>query len=190
MTLGRVRAAIDWAAELHDGQTRKGSRVPYLFHLLAVAATVADHGGTEDEVVAALLHDAIEDTAEATRATVARRFGENVAAIVSACSDADGEPKPPWRPRKEAFVASLARATPSVRLVVAADKLHNARCTARDLRAEGPAVWERFRGGRDGTLWYYGAVRRALADGWSHPILDELAGAVAELDGLADAAGP
>lgn len=190
-TTGKVREAIDWAAELHGGQRRKGSGVPYLFHLLAVAALVADHGGTETEVLGAVLHDVIEDCAHdhpGLRDELVRRFGEDVAAIVDACSDAEGEPKPPWRERKTGFVASLQRAGPSVRLVVAADKLHNATCTVRDLRAHGDEVWQRFRGGRNGTVWYYGAVRDALADGWDHPILGELSAVVAELQALGAAA--
>jgi (p)ppGpp synthase/HD superfamily hydrolase len=187
VTISRIRDAIDLAAELHGDAHRKGSDVPYLFHLLAVAAIVAEHGGTEDEVVAALLHDAVEDAGgAAVRDIIARRFGGDVGAIVDACTDTDVVPKPPWRPRKEAFVASLANTPPSVRLVVAADKLHNVRCTARDLRARGADVWSLFRGGKDGTLWYYDAVRDALARGWSHPILGDLRRSIAELHELAD----
>ncbi|MBZ0268487.1 HD domain-containing protein, partial [bacterium] len=155
MITSRVREAIDWAAELHGDQRRKGSGIPYLYHLLAVAALVADHGGSDTEIVGAVLHDVIEDCAHehrGLREELVRRFGDDVAAIVDACSDAEGEPKPPWRKRKTEFVASLEGASPSVRLVVAADKLHNATCTVRDLRAEGDVVWKRFRGGRNGTV--------------------------------------
>jgi len=188
MNTGRVAEAIAWAEELHAGQTRKGSRVPYLFHPLAVAAIVAEHGGGETEVIAALLHDAIEDGGGApVRAHIASRFGAAVAAVVERCTDTDTTPKPPWRARKEAFVAGLADADPATRLVVAADKLHNARCTVRDLRREGEPVWGRFRGGRDGTLWYYRAVLEALAAGWTHPVLDELRVEVAALARLGDA---
>ncbi|MFN8178673.1 MAG: HD domain-containing protein [bacterium] len=171
----RVEEAVLLASRLHRGQRRKGTDVPYLFHLLAVAALVAEHGGDEDQVVAALLHDAIEDAGgTVAREEIRRRFGEDVAALVDGCTDADTVPKPPWRARKERFVARVADASPRLRLVVAADKLHNADATLRDLRRLGDEVWNRFRGGRDGTLWYYEEVTKSLAHGWSHPILDEL----------------
>jgi GTP pyrophosphokinase len=180
--LDRVEEAILLASRLHRGQTRKGTDVPYLFHLLAVAAVVAENGGDESQVVAALLHDAIEDAGgAAARDEIRRRFGDEVAAIVDACTDADTVPKPPWRARKERFIAGLGAASPRARLVVAADKLHNAEATLRDLHREGPVVWSRFRGGRDGTLWYYAAVVDALARGWSHPILGQLSTVVAAL---------
>jgi GTP pyrophosphokinase len=180
--LERVEEAILLASRLHRGQTRKGTDVPYLFHLLAVAAVVAENGGDESQVVAALLHDAIEDAGGAdARNEIRRRFGDDVAAIVDGCTDADTVPKPPWRARKERFIAGLSGASPRVRLVVAADKLHNAEATLRDLRREGPVVWSRFRGGRDGTLWYYTAAVDALARGWSHPLLAQLSTIVAAL---------
>ena len=180
--LDRVEEAMLLASRWHRGQTRKGTDVPYLFHLLAVAALVAENGGDEDQVVAALLHDAIEDAGgDAAREEIRRRFGADVASIVDGCTDADTVPKPPWRSRKERFVAGLADASPRVRLVVAADKLHNAESTLRDLKRSGPSVWSRFRGGRDGTLWYYAAVLEALGQGWSHPILAQLSSVVAAL---------
>jgi GTP pyrophosphokinase len=188
MNEDRLAEALAWATELHRGQTRKGAPVPYVTHLMSVASLVADHGGTEDEVVGALLHDAVEDVGGHLRPEMARRFGEAVVALVDGCSDADGPRKAPWRERKEAFVERLREASPSVRLVVAADKIHNATCLARDLRAEGDAVWGRFRGGRDGTLWYYGAVRDGLAQGWTHPILAELDDALGRLRVAAESA--
>jgi GTP pyrophosphokinase len=171
----RLEEAIRLAAELHRGQTRKGGDVPYVLHPLAVAALVAEHGGSEDEIVAAVLHDAVEDGGGApVRRRLRERFGDRVAAIVDGCTDTDRVPKPPWRERKEAFVRRLRDADASVKLVVAADKLHNATATRRDLEAAGDAVWSRFRGGRDGTLWYYRAVREALGAGWDSPLLAEL----------------
>ena len=178
----RLTAGIRLAGALHRGQTRKGSAVPYVLHPLAVAAIVVGQGGDEDEVIAALLHDGIEDGGgEPASVAIGERFGPRVLAIVLGCTDTDRTPKPPWRERKEAFVSGLRAASASVRLVVAADKLHNAGDTARDLASGGPGVWERFRGGRDGTLWYYDAVLAALADGWDHPILAELRDAVSAL---------
>ena len=125
MLSSRFSDALVYAANLHAAQTRKVSGEPYLAHLLGAAAIVLDYGGDEDEAIAALLHDAIEDQGgPAARAEILRRFGERVAAIVEGCTDTDAFPKPPWRQRKEAFLERLRTAAPSVRLVVAADKLH------------------------------------------------------------------
>lgn len=182
----RAGEALAWAFELHRGQRRKASETPYVTHLLAVAALVGEHGGDEDQFIAALLHDAVEDQGgPAVAAELAARFGPRVAAMVACCTDTDEEPKPPWRARKEAHLAHVAAAPPEARLIVAADKIHNARTTARDLRRDGPAVFGRFRGGREGTLWYYAAMHAALGEGWDHPILDELAEAVAALNAAA-----
>jgi len=177
--------ALLYAARLHREQTRKGTGVPYVTHLLAVAAIVGEGGGSEEEVIAALLHDAPEDAGgEARLEEIRAQFGDAVAGIVAGCSDTYETPKPPWRERKEAHIAHLAEASPSVRLVSAADKLHNARSVLADYRALGDALWDRFNGGRDGTLWYYRAVADALAgDG---PVADELGRAVAGLEALAD----
>lgn len=175
----QLAEAFALALDLHQDQCRKGSDVPYVTHLMAVASIVGEYAGTEAQVIAALLHDAVEDqggpkTLERIRAT----FGDAVAEYVSACSDTDAHPKPPWRDRKADFLAQLAHAKPEVKLIVAADKLHNARCMTNDLHLLGNGVWKRFTGGRDGTLWYMGEAVRALASGWSHPILRELADAV------------
>ena len=155
----RFDQAFLLAAELHRDQTRKGSGVPYLSHLLAVAALTIEHGGDEEVAVAALLHDAIEDQGgDPIRRRIRAHFGERVADLVEACTDADVIPKPPWQARKEAFIAELTTAPHEVRLIVACDKLHNASATLDDLRADGPAVWEKFKGGKHGTLWYLRSV--------------------------------
>jgi (p)ppGpp synthase/HD superfamily hydrolase len=155
--------ALAFAAKLHGKQTRKGSDTPYISHLLAVTAIALDHGATEDEAIAAVLHDAVEDQGgQATLEEIRRRFGDQVASIVAACSDTDESPKPPWRERKEAYVARLRTEPYSVRLVVAADKLHNVRDVLRSYRIHGDDLWSHFKGGRDGTIWYYGAVVDAL----------------------------
>ncbi len=150
---------------------------------MAVAAIVLEYGGDEDEAVAALLHDAVEDQGgKPTLEEIRRRFGDRVAEIVVGCSDADETPKPPWRGRKEAHLARLRKASDSVRLVVAADKLHNARCLLRDYRLRGNEVWEHFHGGREGTLWYFRAAVEALWRDDSSPLLEELNRAVAETE--------
>ncbi len=182
----RFVEALDLARQLHANQTRKGSGIPYLAHLLSVAALVLEDGGTEEEAIAALLHDAIEDQGGApVRQLIAGRFGEQVAAIVSGCTDADGAPKPPWRERKEAYLRHLRTASPAVLRVSNADKLHNARATLCDYRQLGEALWSRFHGGKAGTLWYYRALAetfQALRSGW---LVDELARTVAEMEALA-----
>lgn len=180
--------ALLYAARLHAGQKRKGTDTPYVTHLLAVVAIVGESGGTEDEVVAALLHDAIEDTA-ATREDLARRFGEEVAETVESCSDADKVPKPPWRKRKERYIEHLRYAAPSARLVSAADKLHNARAILADLRLLGEDLWDRFTGGKSGTLWYYRSVTEVLRETGQGQPLDELDRTVAALESLAGLRG-
>ena len=182
MTYGeRFEEALKYAARLHRAQLRKGTNTPYVTHLLAVAAIVGENGGTEDEVIAALLHDAVEDQGgAATREEIRRRFGEAVAATVDHVSDTDVFPKPPWRERKEAYVARVRDAPRSARLVSAADKLHNARSILRDLRAEGESVWRRFTGTKEETLWYY----RALVDAFvASGGLEELVGELDEVVG-------
>lgn len=179
--------ALVYSARLHRDQTRKGTGVPYVTHLLAVAAIVGENGGTEDEVIAALLHDAPEDAGgEARLAKIRARFGDTVADIVAGCTDTYEDPKPPWRARKEAYLAHLAEAPAPVRLVSAADKLHNARSVLTDYRAVGEDLWDRFNGGRDGTLWYYRAVADTLHEAGDGPLVDELDCVVAELEHLAD----
>jgi (p)ppGpp synthase/HD superfamily hydrolase len=181
----RFEEALVYAAQLHREQVRKGSGVPYVSHLLGVAGIALEHGASEDEAIAALLHDAVEDQGGApTLAEIRRRFGDTVADVVAACCDTDVVPKPPWRPRKEAYVAHLASASPSVRLVSAADKLHNARSILTDYRRLGEAVWSRFTGGKEGTLWYYRAVVQAFRAYDPTPLVDELERAVGEMERL------
>jgi len=181
----RFEDALVFAARTHRDQRRKGRDIPYVSHLLAVCSLVIEHGGDEDEAIAALLHDAVEDQGGAAmQGEIERRFGRRVAEIVDACSDTDQQPKPPWRARKEAYIAHLADAPPPVRLVSAADKLHNARTLLEDYRAVGEALWQRFRGGKDGTLWYYGAVEETLRRVGPPPLAGELSRVLAALRAL------
>ena len=181
----RFAEALRYTAGVHANQQRKLSGVPYMAHLLSVAGIVLEYGGDEDETIAALLHDAVEDQGGATRhEEIHRRFGPRVAEIVDGCTDADTTPKPPWRQRKEAYVANLRRASASTRLVSAADKLHNARSLLREYRLRGDSVWEYFRGGRDGTLWYYRAVVDALTRRGNNPLVEELDRVVSRLERL------
>jgi len=180
----RFEEALAHAARLHKTQTRKGSETPYINHLLAVAAIVGENGGTEDEVIAALLHNAIEDTDE-TKESLSERFGENVAEIVEGCSDADAIPKPPWKVRKETYIAHIKTAPPSALVVSSADKLHNARSILSDYREVGEGLWSRFRGGREGTLWYYRALVEAYESVGSSPVIEEFERVVEEIETLA-----
>ncbi|MDM9379139.1 HD domain-containing protein [Chlorogloeopsis sp. ULAP01] len=181
----RFTEALTYATQLHANQVRKGSGVPYIAHLLGVASIALEYGANEDEAIAALLHDAIEDQGGATtREEIRRRFGDNVTAIVDGCTDADSMPKPPWRERKEKYIAHLASASPSVLIVSAADKLYNAQSILRDYRVLGESVWQRFQGGKEGTLWYYRALVIAFQKIGSNPLFDELEQVVAELEVL------
>ncbi len=174
--------ALVYAARLHAGQRRKGSDTPYISHLLAVTAIALDHGASENEAIAALLHDAVEDQGgQETLEEIRRRFGDQVARIVAACSDTDASPKPPWRERKEAFVRRLRTEPYSVRLVVAADKLHNVRDVLSSYRVQGEDLWSHFNGRRDGTLWYYRAVVDALV-GAAKPGENRLQAIIDEID--------
>lgn len=183
----RFGEALAFAFELHRDQRRKGgSKTPYVAHLLSVCAIVLEHGGTEDEAIAALLHDAVEDQGgDSARREIRSRFGARVAAMVDGCSDTDQQPKPPWRQRKEAYLCHLPDAPRSVRLVSAADKLHNARSILQDYRQLGEDLWDRFRGGRDGTLWYYRSLVQVFNERGPARLADELARVVAELECLA-----
>jgi (p)ppGpp synthase/HD superfamily hydrolase len=182
----KFEEALLYASRLHRDQTRKGTDTPYVTHLLAVAAIVGENGGTEDEVVAALLHDSPEDRGgKETLREIRKRFGERVAEIVDGCTDTYEDPKPEWRPRKEAYVAHIATAPTSVRLVSAADKLHNARSILADLRSLGEELWNRFTGGKEGTLWYYRALVEAYAAAGANPVVEELDRVVREMEALA-----
>ena len=182
----RFEDALVYAHQLHARQKRKGTPTPYIGHLLAVASIVIENGGTEDEAIAALLHDAIEDQGGLkTREEIRLRFGNNVTAIVDGCTDADQWPKPPWRKRKEDYIAHLAHASKSVQLVSLADKLHNARTILQDYRAIGEALWKRFNGGREGTLWYYRTLVNVFRQIESTPLVDEFDRVVSELERLA-----
>lgn len=181
----RLSDAFAHAARIHAVQRRKGTEIPYVSHLMAVAGIVLEHGGDEDLAIAALLHDAIEDCGAEQDAEIATRFGPRIAAIVRDCTDADMQPKPPWRARKEAYLARLPQKSRDSLLVAAADKLHNARAIAADLRTHGPAMMSRFNAGAEGTLWYY----RELADAFTRllpgALSRDLALAVEEMERLA-----
>ncbi len=179
----RLQRAFRYAAAKHYGQTRKQSAVPYLSHLMAVASLVLEAGGDEDMAIAALLHDVVEDCGGMPRLReIRQRFGSRVAKIVEGCTDSFGEPKPEWVERKKDYLREVKHAGVETRLVSASDKLHNVRTILADYRQHGEAIWTRFTGKREGTLWYY----RALSDEYRrrspNRITRELEIAVAELE--------
>jgi (p)ppGpp synthase/HD superfamily hydrolase len=159
----RFESALTMAAQLHVEQSRKGSEIPYVSHLLAVASLVLEHGGTEDQAIAALLHDAPEDQGGLkTLKRIRDEFGETVAEIVDQCTDTYENPKPDWGPRKKAYLAGIPNHSPEARLVSTADKLHNARAILNDYREIGEAVWERFESTKDETFGYYSSALEAF----------------------------
>lgn len=203
----RFEEALVYAARAHWQQIRKvdprddgeaapsrdaASEIPYVAHLLAVTSLVLENGGGEDEAIAALLHDAIEDAGGvARRDDIRARFGDEIVRIVAACSDSDGETRAPWRERKERYLAHLAATTDAkVRLVSACDKLHNARAVLSDYAKIGEPLWRRFNGGRDGTVWYYRSLADEFARRGPPGIADEIGRAVSELEELVRAADP
>jgi (p)ppGpp synthase/HD superfamily hydrolase len=179
----RFSQAFLFAAEKHARQTRKKTDVPYLSHLMSVAALVLEAGGDEDQAIAALLHDVVEDCGgHPMLEEVRHRFGDRVAKIVEGCTDAYTIPKPPWKQRKLDYLEILRSADDDVRLVSVADKLHNVRTILSDYRTAGDSVFERFSGRRDGTLWYYRAVLEVLRVGKRNRLIEELDRVVTELE--------
>jgi (p)ppGpp synthase/HD superfamily hydrolase len=182
----RFDDAVTEARRLHGGQRRKGTDIPYVAHLLSVSAIVLEDGGSEDEAIAGLLHDVIEDVpVDGTEQFIRERFGDRVADIVSACSDSTTFPKPPWRERKEGYLAHLESAPPEVLRVSLADKLHNARAILYDLRAVGDSVWARFTvASAADQLWYYRALSEVFRRRAPGPLADELQRVVDEIEAL------
>lgn len=170
----RFDEAVRYARELHANQTKKG-RGPYLGHLLGVASIVIDDGGSEDEAIAGLLHDAAEDHGGRPRLDDIRaRFGQVVANIVEDCTDSWSTPKEPWKERKARYVAHARTLGPSSLRVSAADKVHNTYATLRDLRTMGEAAWKRFSASADDVLAYYQGLVRAFREAGGGHLVDEL----------------
>ena len=181
----RFDRAMLYATHVHGGQVRKGTPIPYIAHLLAVAATVLEYDGSEDMAIAALLHDAVEDQGGEPRLSdIRNRFGDRVAEIVRSCSDtvvnsSAGEQKEDWQTRKRRYVEHLNSVDQETLLVSLSDKIHNARSILRDLRKPeiGKAVWDRFKNSRKDTLWYY----RELANAFEKHLPGQLAHELSEI---------
>lgn len=181
MLTTRYDDAFRYAHDLHRLQLRKGTSIPYISHLMSVASLVIEHGGTEDQAIGALLHDAAEDQGgQDTLDEIRRRFGTAVADIVYDCTDSWDEPKPAWRRRKELYLAKLPQKAPQSLLVSLADKTHNAEAILFDYRAQGDGLWDRFNGGAQGTRWYYQSLASIYRDVMPGRLSDRLERAVAQ----------
>ena len=179
----RFSQALVYANQLHNNQIRKGSNIPYISHLLSVTALVLEDGGSEEEAIAALLHDAIEDRGgDKTRQEIQAKFGDKIAEIVEGCTESDITPKPPWKERKLATIDKLRYASPEVRRVTLADKVHNARSILGDWCRIGDKVWERFKTGKSETLWYFKSIAEVDRQLGSSYLGEELVRVVAQLE--------
>ncbi len=183
----RFDEALTFASDLHRDQVRKGSNVPYIAHLLGVCSLVLEYGGDENCAIAALLHDAVEDQGGTeTQKQIYRKFGEEVGKIVDGCTDASTEPKPPWQERKQAYIEQIPEMSHEVALVSAADKLYNAQSILKDYQEVGNEIWERFKGKKAGTLWYYRSVVNAFRQRKVTPIVEALTAVVKQLETVAN----
>ena len=180
--------ALLYAARIHGGQLRKKTKIPYIAHILGVAAIAMEYGANETEAIAALLHDAVEDCGGAKRLRdIERKFGKAVAKIVDGCTDTDQIPKPYWLERKKNYVAHVRHAPVSTKLVSASDKLHNIRAILMNYREEGEKLWSRFSGGKQGALWYYRALVNAFGRARRiRPLVQEIDRVLTELESLAN----
>jgi (p)ppGpp synthase/HD superfamily hydrolase len=183
----RFEEAMGYAFELHQGQYRRGTKIPYIAHLLAVTGLVIEDGGDEDLAIAALLHDAVEDQGgQPILEKIKQRYGKRVASIVAGCTDSFSSPKPSWRHRKEGYLQHLEVAPVEIKRVSLADKIHNARSILFDLRSSGAEIWKRFNGGKSGTIWYYRSLVDVFQEDKFSPMVDELERIVEEIERLAE----
>ena len=190
MQMPKLSNALALAIQAHEGQVRKGTKIPYIAHPMAVSAIALEFGATEDQAVAALLHDAIEDGGNKYANIIKAQFGEHIHNLVQGCTD--GTPnqqgqKAPWLERKTAYLRHLEEASDEVLLVSCSDKLHNARAIVADLINDGPSVFERFSSSPEQTLWYY----RQLATIFNNrkvPPAKALESAVSQMEALSQSA--
>ncbi|MFM6990154.1 MAG: HD domain-containing protein [Rhodoferax sp.] len=167
MLTEKIAQALALAVQAHDGQKRKGTNIPYIAHPMGVASIALDHGADEEQAMAALLHDAVEDGGAHFAKLIREKFGDRVASIVEGCTDgvpdADGK-KEAWKPRKERYITHLQHATNDVLLVSGSDKLHNARAIVEDLLRIGPSVFDRFTASQEQTIWYYETLANVFSN--------------------------
>ena len=181
----RFEQALVYATQIHAKQIRKCSNIPYISHLLSVAALVLEDGGDEDEAIAALLHDAVEDMGgKETRTAILEKFGERVINIIDSCTESYTQPKPPWRDRKLQYIEQMRHASPSVLRVSMADKLHNARSILTDWYREGDIIWQKLNGGKEGTLWFYHQLLEVYQKHTSNFLSKEIERIISQLEKL------
>ena len=188
MLTERIGRALALAVEAHDGQKRKGTDIPYLAHPMGVASIALDHGADEDQAIAALLHDAVEDGGQHFAEIIREQFGDRVADIVEGCTD--GVPdasgiKEAWLPRKQRYIAHLRQSPEDVLLVSGSDKLHNARAIVEDLLNIGCSVFDRFTATPEQTIWYYETLSEIFTERGT-PIAKPLADTVNRMKQLSN----
>jgi (p)ppGpp synthase/HD superfamily hydrolase len=155
----KYKKALDYAFALHSNQYRKGTSIPYFTHLVSVSNNVIENGGNTDEVIAGLLHDAVEDQGgEKTLKLIKKRFGNKVGKIVEECSDTKITPKPPWLERKKKYLSGMKKSTQSSLFVSLCDKLHNATCIVNDYQRVGRKLWKRFNASPKQVYWYHNSL--------------------------------
>lgn len=190
MPMSKLSNALALAVQAHEGQVRKSTTIPYISHPMAVASIALEFGATENQAIAALLHDAIEDGGNKYANIIKAQFGDHVHDLVQGCTD--GTPdhsgqKAPWIERKTSYLKHLQEASDEVLLVSCSDKLHNARAIVADLINDGPSVFERFSSSPEQTLWYY----RQLATIFNNrkaPPAKALESAVSQMEALSQSA--
>ncbi|MGI0495599.1 HD domain-containing protein [Alkalinema pantanalense CENA528] len=171
----RFPQALTYAHQLHAQQYRKGSKIPYISHLLSVAALVLEDGGDEDSAIAALLHDAIEDQGGATtREVIRQQFGDRVTHLIDTCTESDITPKPPWKHRKTQYLEQLKTASDDAIRIILADKLHNARSIHRDLQTHPDQTWQKFNASPSDIRWFYQSCLTILQQRSQSPMVKEL----------------
>lgn len=181
----RFEQALVYATQIHAKQIRKCSNIPYISHLLSVTALVLEDGGDEDEAIAALLHDAVEDMGgKEIRTAILEKFGEKVINIIDSCTESYTYPKPPWRERKLQYIKQIRLGSPSVLRVSMADKLHNARSILTDWYREGDIIWQKLNGGKEGTLWFYHQLLEVYQQHTSNFLSQELERIITQLENL------
>jgi (p)ppGpp synthase/HD superfamily hydrolase len=176
---------LEYATNLHSKQTRKGSDTPFIAHLLCVSALILEDGGSEDEAIAGLLHDAVEDQGGLIRLEeIKTKFGYTVAGIILECSESHTHPKPPWKDRKKASISKMNNVSDSAIRVILADKIHNARSIIHEYNKHGEKFWDSFKAGKEGTVWYYKEILSVLKKRTSSILLDELSQLVLTIENL------
>ena len=190
MQLSKLASALDLAIQAHQGQVRKSTTIPYISHPMAVASIALEFGATEDQAIAALLHDAIEDGGIQYANIIKTQFGDRVHNLVQGCTDgtpdASGK-KAPWLERKTAYLHHLEASSDEVLLVSCSDKLHNARAIVSDLIKEGPSVFNRFSSTTEQTLWYYRQLAM-IFNNRKTPPAKALEAAVSQMEALSQSA--